>query len=69
MLTFTTLLANSADDDKLMKFNFPENRIWHFMQIVYTGDNLNEISKSVLSGKNKKKLFQNVVCWIFFLEY
>ena len=26
---------------------FPENRSWHFMQIVFTGDNLHEMSKPV----------------------
>ena len=35
ILTLTTLWANSADN-KLMIFLlfFPENRIWHFLQIV-----------------------------------
>ena len=28
---------------------FPENRIWHFMQIVSIGDNLHEISYPVIS--------------------
>ena len=39
-LTITTPWANS--DDKLMIFFlfFLENRIWHFMQIVFNGDNL-----------------------------
>ena len=32
---------------------FPENRIWHFMQIV--GDNLHEISNPVFSEKNTEK--------------
>ena len=36
---------------------FPENRFWHFMQIVSIGigDNLYEMSKPV-SGKNKKNI-------------
>ena len=42
------LLANSADD-KLMIFFlfFWENRIWHFMQIVSSGDNLEEVSNPI----------------------
>ena len=55
-LTFTTLWAFSADD-KLMIFFlfFPENRIWHFMQIVSLGDNLHEMSNPVF-WENKKNL-------------
>ena len=34
---------------------FPENRIWHFMQIVSIGDNLHEMSNSV-SRKNNKNI-------------
>ena len=30
---------------------FPENRIWHFMQIVPIGDNLHEISNPVSREK------------------
>ena len=50
-LTFTTLWANS--DDKLMIFFlfFPENRIRHFMQTVFIGDNLHEMSKPVFWEK------------------
>ena len=34
-LTFTTLWAFSADEQLMIFFLFfPENRIWHFMQIV-----------------------------------
>ena len=62
---FTALSANSADHETT-NYNifliFPENRIWHCMQIVSTGDNLHEMSNPVFWGK-KKKLFQNVVCW------
>ena len=32
------------------------------MQIVSCGDNLHEISKPII-WENKKKIFQNVVCW------
>ena len=30
---------------------FPENRIWHFMQIVSLGDNLHEMSYTVFWEK------------------
>ena len=37
-LTFTTLLANSADSTLVIFFLFfPGNRIWHFLQIVPIG--------------------------------
>ena len=49
-------LAISADD-KLMNFFLfiPRKRIWNFMQIVSTGDNLHEISNPVSWEKNQKK--------------
>ena len=55
-LTITTLWANSADD-KLMIFFlfFPENRLWHFMQIISIGDCLHEMSKLVFSEKKQQK--------------
>ena len=34
---------------------FPENRFWHFMQIISSGDNLHEMPKPV-SEKNKKNI-------------
>ena len=37
---------------------FPENRIWHFMQIVSLGDNLHEMSYPVSWEKKKKKKFK-----------
>ena len=40
-----------------MQIAFPENRFWHYMQIVSTGDNLHVMSKPV-SGKNKEKYFK-----------
>ena len=51
-LTVTTPWIISADD-KLMIFFlfFLENRIWHFMQIVSIGDNLQEIPKPVFWKK------------------
>ena len=51
-LTFTTLWAFSADDRLMIFFLFsPENRIWHFMQIVSLGDNLQESSYPVFWEK------------------
>ena len=51
-LTFTTLWAFSADDKMMLFFlYFPENRIWHFMQIVSLGDNLHEMSNPVFWEK------------------
>ena len=53
-LAFTALWANSAEN-KLVTFSPPpppppkkkkqkkNNRIWHFMQIVFIGDNLHEM--------------------------
>ena len=37
------------------------------MQIISIGDSLHEIA-NLFSGKNKKKMFQNVVCWNFYLK-
>ena len=52
LLTFTTLWAFSADDKMMLFFLFfPENRIWHFMQIVSLGDNLHEMSNPVFWEK------------------
>ena len=51
ILTFSTLLAISADDDLmvfLLLLLFPEDRICHFMQIV---------SEYIFSLTNKKKTF------------
>ena len=62
-LAFTTLWANSADDKLIIILLFsPQNRLWHFMQIISLGDNLHEMSKSIFW---KKKKIQNVVRWIF----
>ena len=47
--TFTILWANL--DDELSFLFFPEDRIWHFMQIVSIGDNLQEILKPVFWEK------------------
>ena len=38
-LTFITLWAKSAENKLMIVFLFfPENRIWHYMQIVYSGE-------------------------------
>ena len=34
---------------------FPENKIWHFVQIVSNGDNLHEMLDPGLWEKGKKK--------------
>ena len=53
-LIFITLWANSANDKLLILFLFfPENRIWHFTQIVFIGDHLHEMSKPVFLKKKK----------------
>ena len=36
----------------------PENRIWHFMEIVSTGDSFHEMSKPVFWGKQ-----ENISIW------
>ena len=52
-LPFVTSWANSADD-KLMIYIFLfsiENKSWHFMQIVFIGDNFHEMAKAVFREK------------------
>ena len=42
------IIILSADDKLIVFFLFsPENRLWHFMQIVSLGDNLHEKSKPI----------------------
>ena len=36
---------------QIVSLFFPENRIWHFMQIVSNEDNLREMSKPVFWEK------------------
>ena len=52
-LIFTNLLANSEElvVYKYFFLFFPENRIWCFMQIVSSGDNLHETSNPVFLEK------------------
>ena len=55
------LWAYSADDNLVIFFLFfPENSIWHFMQIVSIGDNLHEC-QTLFSGKNTKKKIQSTL--------
>ena len=56
---FSSLRAYSADY-KLVRFFlfFPENRIWHFMQIVSIGDKSCLKCQILFSGKNKKRYFK-----------
>ena len=57
------LVIISADDIlKYFSYFFPENGIWHIMQIVSNGDNLHEMSNPVSAENKKKKIFQYVVC-------
>ena len=51
-LTFTTLWTNSANDkiDIFLK----KTGFWHFMQIVFNGDNLREMSKPGFWKKSEK---------------
>ena len=67
-LTVTTLKANSADNKLTFFLFFPENKLWHFMQIVSWGDNLHEMSKAYFLGKKKKKKEKKIqnVCWSYF---
>ena len=81
-LTLSMLGADSADNELVIHvffLFFLENRIWHFMQIVSLGDNLHEVLDLffpketicmkcliLFSRKNKKKIFQNVLCWNFY---
>ena len=54
-MNFTAIWAISACDTLMIFFLFfPENRIWHFMQIVSNGDNLHDMSKSVFWEQQEK---------------
>ena len=67
VLTFTTLLANSADNKLVIFFLFfPENRFWYFIKIVSIGEFAQNI-KNCFLGKIRK-IFQTVVCWNFYPE-
>ena len=61
-LSFTVLWADSADD-KLICFLilFPENSLWHFMQIVSL-ETISMKCQSLFSGKNQKN--KNFAKWL-----
>ena len=60
------MLSAAVVTGTLIFLTFPENKIWHFMQIVSTGDNLHEMSIPV--SWKKRKIFQNVICLKFYPE-
>ena len=63
LLMLITLWADSAVSKLLICFLFfPENKIWHFIQIVSCME-----CQSLFSGKIRK-IFQNVICWNFYAE-
>ena len=47
VLTLSILGKISADDTEIFFLFFPGNRLWHFMQIFSSGDNLHEMSKPI----------------------
>ena len=66
ILTLSMLWANSADDKLMICFLFfPDNMICHFMQIIFTGDSLFEMSVETIcmkcqilfSGRKYEKYF------------
>ena len=66
-LSFNTVWINSADDKLIIFFLFfPENRIWHFMQIVSL-ETICTISEPVFWEKAGK--FQYAVCWELYPDW
>ena len=53
-LTLSTLVKNFSR--RQFEIFFPENRLWHFMQILSSGDSLQEMSNPVFWEKNKKNI-------------
>ena len=50
------LEKNTTDDDlKYFSYLLQENKLWHFTQIVSSGDNLHEML-NLFSGKSKKNI-------------
>ena len=41
----------SEDDNEIFCLFFPENKLWHFLQIVSAGDNLHEMSGRIFCEK------------------
>ena len=64
------LWANTVDNKLMIVFVFfPENRIYHIMQIVSLGDNLlslgdnlHELLNPIFWKKKIRKIFQNDIC-------
>ena len=57
-LMLSTLDKFSADNIlKYFSYFFPENRIWHFIQIISNGENLHEISNPVFWEKSQETGF------------
>ena len=64
IITLCMLWANLADDKLMLYIEFIiKIRTWHFMQIVFLGDNLHEVSNSFFFYRKIRKKNQNVVCW------
>ena len=67
----------SADDILNLFLFFPENRLWHFKQIVSLARPNETICMKCQSPvfwrkkekKKQRKIFQNVVCWNFYPPY
>ena len=57
-LTVSTLVKISADDILKYFLISPKNRLWHFMQIVSTWDNMHEMSRPIF-WENKL----NIIHW------
>ena len=67
ILMLSTLGKNfSRQHSEIISLFFPENRIWHLMQIVSSGATGDICMKCqiLFSEKNKKKNHQFVDCWI-----
>ena len=67
-LTFITFWANSACDKVVVVLVYPENRIWHFMQTVFIGDNIHEMSNPVLKIKHTGELIRTSIWWLYFFS-
>ena len=50
------MLGKFSADDNLKYFSYSKNKVWYFMQIVSSGDNLHEMSNFIFWKKKKKKI-------------
>ena len=50
------VIFSAGDILKYCFLVFPENKFWHFIQIVRNGENLHEMSNPALWEKNKKNI-------------